>query len=92
MQQPCQPAGLDTLCVEADVLPPSPPHLLNGPAAPHTRTLTDTLALGLPHPLSAAVMNWVGSMVALLGTGLYSLAKQKASDDAKAAAAVSKAA
>ena len=31
-------------------------------------------------------------MVALLGTGLYSLAKQKATDDAKAAAAAGKAA
>ena len=28
-------------------------------------------------------MNWVGSMIAMLGTGLYSLDKQKASDDAK---------
>ncbi|KAI3439127.1 hypothetical protein D9Q98_001535 [Chlorella vulgaris] len=33
-----------------------------------------------------AAMNWVGSMVALLGTGLYSLAKQKATDEAKAKA------
>lgn len=32
-------------------------------------------------------MNWVGSLVAMLGTGLYSLAKQKASDDAKKAKA-----
>lgn len=28
-------------------------------------------------------MNWLGSMLALLGTGLYSAAKQKASEDAK---------
>lgn len=28
-------------------------------------------------------MNWLGSMLALLGTGLYSAAKQKATDDAK---------
>jgi hypothetical protein len=34
-----------------------------------------------------AVMNWAGSMVALLGTGLYSLAKQKATDEAKKAKA-----
>ncbi|EFN51371.1 hypothetical protein CHLNCDRAFT_28101 [Chlorella variabilis] len=33
-----------------------------------------------------SILNWVGSMVALLGTGLYSLAKQKASDEAKAQA------
>lgn len=33
------------------------------------------------NPVSA--MNWVGSMVAMLGTGLYSAAKQKASDEAK---------
>ncbi len=32
-------------------------------------------------------MNWAGSMIAMLGTGLYSLAKQKASDEAKAAKA-----
>ena len=32
-------------------------------------------------------MNWVGSMIAMLGTGLYSLAKQKASDDAQKAKA-----
>ncbi|KAL4434461.1 hypothetical protein ABPG75_000902 [Micractinium tetrahymenae] len=32
-------------------------------------------------------MNWAGSMVAMLGTGLYSLAKQKAADEAKAAKA-----
>jgi solute carrier family 35 protein E1 len=34
-----------------------------------------------------SITNWVGSMVALLGTGLYSLAKQKAGDEAKAAKA-----
>ncbi|KAI7839663.1 hypothetical protein COHA_006472 [Chlorella ohadii] len=42
-----------------------------------------------------SMLNWVGSMIAMLGTGLYSLAKQKASDDAKkakAAAAQGKAA
>jgi solute carrier family 35, member E1 len=33
------------------------------------------------NPVSA--MNWVGSMIAMLGTGLYSAAKQKASDEAK---------
>ncbi len=32
-----------------------------------------------------STLNWVGSMIALLGTGLYSLAKQRASDEAKAA-------
>ncbi|PSC67934.1 Xylulose 5-phosphate phosphate chloroplastic [Micractinium conductrix] len=32
-----------------------------------------------------SLMNWVGSMVAMLGTGLYSLAKEKASAEAKAA-------
>lgn len=44
-----------------------------------------------PH-LPLAVMNWVGSLVAMLGTGLYSLAKQKASDDAKKAKAAGTAA
>lgn len=34
------------------------------------------------NPVSA--LNWVGSLMAMMGTGLYSLAKQKASDDAKA--------
>lgn len=34
------------------------------------------------NPVSA--LNWVGSMLALLGTGLYSAAKQRASDEAKA--------
>lgn len=29
-------------------------------------------------------MNWVGSMVAMLGTYLYSVAKQRASEEAKA--------
>ena len=33
------------------------------------------------NPVSA--MNWIGSMIALLGTGLYSAAKQKASNEAK---------
>lgn len=37
-------------------------------------------------PASAA-MNWVGSMVAMLGTYLYSVAKQRASEEAKAAKA-----
>ena len=30
-------------------------------------------------------MNWVGSLLAIAGTGLYSMAKQKASNDAKKA-------
>lgn len=34
-----------------------------------------------------SLMNWAGSMMALLGTGLYSAAKQKASEDAKKSAA-----
>lgn len=37
------------------------------------------------NPVSA--LNWIGSMMALLGTGLYSLAKQRATDEAKAAKA-----
>ncbi|KAK2079745.1 hypothetical protein QBZ16_002140 [Prototheca wickerhamii] len=35
------------------------------------------------NPVSA--MNWVGSLLAIAGTGLYSMAKQKASNDAKKA-------
>jgi solute carrier family 35 protein E1 len=34
------------------------------------------------NPVSA--MNWIGSMIALLGTGLYSAAKQKAANEAAA--------
>lgn len=33
------------------------------------------------NPVSA--VNWVGSMIAMLGTGLYSMAKQKAAEEAK---------
>lgn len=33
--------------------------------------------------LHNAALNWIGSMLALLGTGLYSAAKQKASNEAK---------
>ena len=33
------------------------------------------------NPVSA--MNWIGSLIAMLGTGLYTAAKQKASDEAK---------
>eukprot|EP00887_Chlorella_sp_A99_P004456 scaffold30.g4456.t1 len=42
------------------------------------------------NPVSA--LNWVGSMVAMLGTGLYSLAKQRATEEARVAAAAAKAA
>lgn len=35
--------------------------------------------------LFPAAMNWVGSLLAIAGTGLYSMAKQKASNDAKKA-------
>jgi solute carrier family 35 protein E1 len=38
------------------------------------------------NPVSA--VNWIGSMLALLGTGLYSAAKQRATDEAKAAKGV----
>ena len=30
-----------------------------------------------------SMLNWIGSMIALLGTGLYSMAKQKAGEEAK---------
>ena len=54
---------------------------------PHLPTLPlSHTAASLPPPM-LAVMNWAGSMVALLGTGLYSLAKQKATDEAKKAKA-----
>ena len=36
--------------------------------------------VSLPHTFPA--MNWVGSLLAIAGTGLYSMAKQKASNDA----------
>ncbi|GAB4815738.1 hypothetical protein N2152v2_002784 [Parachlorella kessleri] len=49
-----------------------------------------TSVLFFRNPVSA--LNWVGSMVALLGTYLYSVAKQKAGEEAKRAKAAGKAA
>ena len=80
----CPPAGCSRACAclpSGGLLPPHRTH--------------DRAASPLPPCPSEpppAVMNWVGSLVAMLGTGLYSLAKQKASDDAKAAKAAAAAA
>lgn len=75
----------------SDAVPP-PPHSASA-AGCNPTTRATSQAPPFISPLAA--MNWVGSMIAMLGTGLYSLAKQKASDDAKrakAAAAQGKAA
>lgn len=37
-----------------------------------------------------AALNWIGSMIAMLGTYLYSVAKQRAGEEAKAAKAAQK--
>lgn len=74
LQRPiCLPVRVAHTCL---VLPPPSCHKNPCRSMPHALLPSST-----PHP--PAVMNWVGSMVAMLGTGLYSLAKQKASDDAK---------
>lgn len=67
------------------------PPLLRAASAVLSRALpAHTSFPPLPSPPAlplCPVMNWVGSLVAMLGTGLYSLAKQKASDNAKKAKA-----
>ncbi len=47
----------------------------------HYTTVNHAAPSQPPH----TALNWIGSMLAIAGTGLYSLAKQKAGNDAKKA-------
>lgn len=63
----------------------SPRNAESPPGAPGAGARAD----GCSRPAHSipAVLNWAGSMLAIAGTGLYSAAKQKASNDAKKAKA-----